>query len=88
MTTVVNVKHTKCDAFIYRGTPFGNPFDYMKLGITRTECIAMYRAWFYKKLNDPRFRDKVLELKGKALGCYCAPLECHGDVIVEYLNSL
>jgi hypothetical protein len=86
-TTVVNVKHTKCDVFIYRGTPFGNPFDYMQLGITRTECIEMYRQWFYKKLNDPVFRDKVLTLKGKTLGCWCKPDACHGDVIVEYLEK-
>ena len=88
-TTVVNITKTKrYDFYIGRGSPFGNPFDYMKLGITRTECIEMYRTWFYKKLNDPVFRDRVLELKGKVLGCFCKPDACHGDVIVEYLEKL
>lgn len=24
------------------------------------------------------------ELKGRALGCWCAPLACHADVLLEY----
>jgi hypothetical protein len=31
-----------------------------------------------------RMRD---ELQGKTLGCWCKPLACHGDVIVEILES-
>lgn len=26
-------------------------------------------------------------LKGKILGCYCAPQRCHADIIAEYANS-
>lgn len=40
------------------------------------------------------FRDAVLEgrldpepLRGKRLACWCAPLRCHGEVIVEWLAS-
>lgn len=28
------------------------------------------------------------ELKGKTLGCFCSPLACHGDVLVELVNQL
>lgn len=26
-------------------------------------------------------------LKGKDLVCYCAPLACHGDILLEIANS-
>ena len=28
------------------------------------------------------------ELKGKVLGCWCAPEGCHGDVLAELADSL
>lgn len=88
MTKVVNTKNTKrYDVYIGRGGPFGNPFDHNKLGITRKESIALYREYFYKKLKDPKFYDRVQGLKDKVLGCFCKPDDCHGDVIVEYLNN-
>ncbi|HEB92024.1 MAG TPA: DUF4326 domain-containing protein [Gammaproteobacteria bacterium] len=33
-------------------------------------------------------KEDALELKGKTLGCHCKPATCHGDVIVDYLNTL
>jgi hypothetical protein len=86
-TRVVNLKTTKMyDALIVRGTPFGNPFQIGKDG-TRDEVIEKYREWFHRRLTDPSFRDRVLALKGKVLACWCKPLKCHGDVIVEYLEG-
>jgi hypothetical protein len=29
----------------------------------------------------------VKSLKDKVLGCYCAPLPCHGDVLVKLANE-
>ncbi len=55
---------------------------------TRTECISKFRQDFYKKINsDPEFKKSILSLKGKRLGCYCKPKECHGDVIKEWIHS-
>ena len=55
---------------------------------TRTECISKFKQDFYKKINsDSDFKGHVLLLKGKRLGCYCKPKECHGDVIKEYIDS-
>jgi Domain of unknown function (DUF4326) len=28
------------------------------------------------------------ELRGKTLVCWCAPLPCHGDVLVELANLM
>lgn len=64
---------------------FGNPFSKG----TREENIKMYTAYFKARLKtDPIFKKKIHELKGKVLGCFCKPLACHGDVIVDYLNKL
>ena len=32
--------------------------------------------------ND-ELREKLGELKGKVLGCFCAPDRCHGEVLHE-----
>lgn len=55
---------------------------------TRAECIRAFKEDFYEAIGrDGDFRNKVLLLKGKRLGCYCKPKECHGDVIKEYIES-
>lgn len=87
MTTVVNKRKQKYDVYIGRGSPFGNPFIIGRDG-NRAEVIRKYRDYFYKRIEDSEFRDRVLSLKGKVLGCFCKPLPCHGDVIVEFLNGL
>ena len=85
-TRVVNKDFEDCDVYIGRGSKFGNPYHIGKDG-TREEVIEKYKEWFNKKIKKDRFRAEVLKLKGKKLGCYCAPRACHGDVIIEWLNS-
>jgi len=54
----------------------------------RDECIEAFNNDFYKRIeNDQEFREAVLELKGKRLGCFCKPKACHGDVIKQWLDS-
>jgi hypothetical protein len=85
-TMVTNIRNDQCDVYIGRPSPFGNPFQIGKHG-DRTTVIQKYREWFYKKLNDTEFSCKVNSLRGKRLGCWCAPDPCHGDIIVEYLEG-
>ena len=55
---------------------------------TRTECISTFKRDFYKAISgNEDFKNTVLTLKGKQLGCYCKPKECHGDIIKEYIES-
>jgi hypothetical protein len=55
---------------------------------TRDECIELFRRDFYKMLGEnAEFRRAVLSLKGKRLGCYCKPKNCHGDVIRDFIES-
>lgn len=97
MTTIVNIRNEKCDVYIGRGKGgtipeppergcFGNPFSVKQYG--RTGCIERFVIYFYDRMEiDKEFRAAVLELKGKKLGCYCKPEECHGDVIKQWLDE-
>ncbi len=85
-TTVANIWDGYYDVIIDRTTIFGNPFPERKYG--RDGCIAKFRTYFYNRIEvDSEFKARVLELKGKRLGCHCKPKACHGDVIAEYLNA-
>lgn len=85
-TIVVNKQIDRYDVYIGRGSLFGNPFRVVIDG-TREEVIALYRTWFMQRLAQPKFEQAVERLRGKRLGCFCKPLACHGDVIVEYLET-
>lgn len=86
-TVVVNKNYKDFDVYIGRGSKFGNPYYIGKDG-DRNQVIDLYRDWFLMMLKDPIFKRDVLALKGKRLGCFCKPLACHGDVIVEYLENI
>lgn len=61
-----------------------------KCGVShnRPESIKRFEIDFKYKLNsDIEFRNSVISLKGKRLGCHCKPLACHGDVIVDWIES-
>lgn len=83
-TTVVNLTTgAKYDVYIGRPSPFGNPFKIGRDG-TRDEVIAKFERYAAEKvMTDAKFARAVHGLYGKALGCYCYPLRCHGDILVE-----
>jgi len=85
-TTIVNMKHERADVNCGRGSIYGNPY---RIGIdgTRDEVCDKYKEYFYKKILNPTFRNKVLLLKSKKLGCWCKPLRCHLETIKEYLDN-
>ena len=70
---------------MYIGRPgkWGNPFEIGKDG-TRHDVVRKYRAWVIKQ---PVFMSSLHELKGKTLGCWCAPRAYHGDVLIELANK-
>lgn len=77
--TVVHCKQSASDVYIGRPGPWGNPFEIGRDG-TRAEVIAKYRAHV---LATPELFWRIPELVGKRLGCWCAPNDCHGDVLAE-----
>ena len=80
---VVNLRKEKYDVYIGRGSKWGNKFLIGRDG-NREEVIRKYREWIMK--ND-YLLSCLDELKDKVLGCYCKPLACHGDVLVELVEE-
>jgi len=66
---------------IYVGRPskWGNPFSIGKHG-TREQVITAYMAYF--ALNT-KLQEDLYELAEKDLVCWCSPLPCHADVLLE-----
>ena len=69
---------------IYIGRPskWGNPFAIGKDG-TRAKVIEKYEL----HLHTSGLIHQVEELKGKDLICWCKPLACHGDILLELANK-
>ena len=86
---LVNRHKDTFDIYIGRGTIWGNPHPIDPgQGISRQISIEMYREHLYACLEDGRITvDDMLSLSGKRIGCSCAPLPCHGDVIIEAFNA-
>lgn len=83
MTRVVHCKKEKYDVYIGRPSKWANPFIIGRNG-NREEVIQKYKSWI---MNQPHLLADLYELEGKALGCWCKPLPCHGDILVELLNT-
>lgn len=79
ITTVVNLKDNEYDVLIGRPSKWGNPFIIGAHG-SRFDVIKKYQQWFF---TQPKLLADLWELKGKRLGCHCAPALCHGHFLAE-----
>jgi len=70
---------------VYVGRPskWGNPYIIGKHG-TRVEVVEMYRTRLF---GSPWLMKALPELTGKDLVCWCSPLPCHADVLLELANG-
>ena len=91
MTRVVHCRRESYDVYIGRPSKWGNPyilkpskFGGVIVG-SREEAISEYRAFLGR--HPEIAADARRELKGKVLGCWCAPQPCHGDVLAEIADS-
>jgi len=62
---------------------WGNPFKEGRDG-TRAEVVEKYERWL---LTQPQMLRRLPELRGKRLGCWCAPKTCHADVLARLANG-
>lgn len=84
--------------YVYVGRPskWGNPYTHLG-GImegdrarvllhvpTRDLAVEAYETWVRQQ---PDLLAALDELRGKVLGCWCAPLPCHADVLVKLLRE-
>jgi hypothetical protein len=90
----VNPVHCKRDAYdVYIGRPskWGNPFSHKDGTLAKfrvasvDEAISSYEEWIH---TQPDLLADLHELRGKVLGCWCAPNACHGDVLVRMANAV
>jgi len=87
MPRVLNLlKEGRPRGSVYIGRPsvYGNPFILDVHG-TREEVIKKYEDWVVTQ-PDMIYSIKK-ELKGKDLVCFCAPLPCHGDILLKIANE-
>lgn len=84
MAIVVNMGLGEAyDVRIDRKTKLGNPFVVGWHG-TREECIAQYRPHLWEQIRcEAVTLEDLADLDGQRLGCWCAPLPCHGDVLAR-----
>lgn len=69
---------------IDRTSDWGNPFLLDKDG-GRDEVISAYENHYLP--HKPSLLKQIDSLKGKVLGCHCAPLPCHGDCLTRLVNG-
>jgi bacteriorhodopsin len=88
MPKVLNVRTATKEELsnsIYCGRPsiWGNPFTIGKDG-TRSQVILKYIDWLE---TQPLLLSQIHVLQGKNLVCWCAPQQCHCDILLEIANS-
>jgi hypothetical protein len=101
MTKIINLYKEPYDVYIGRAGKnkdgyFGNPISIGKKCIVcenihheSGSTLDCYKIYFEERIeNDPDFKYKALQLKGKTLGCFCKPKPCHGDIIVDYIENI
>lgn len=69
---------------IDRNSDWGNPFELGPDGDRDTVCDS-YEIYFGRKFS---LHNRLDELRGKVLGCWCYPQRCHGDYLSQNLEGI
>jgi len=80
---------------IYIGRPskWGNPMTVREVtrlfpGLSNEEAHQAAVDWYAKYLDmNPTLLAALPELEGRDLYCWCKPLPCHGDILLERLEK-
>lgn len=99
-TTVINIKQApkgweNDTQFVYIGRAgrghdgyFGNPYRIQE-GQDRGSTLDKYTKYLVRRVSiDTEFYERVKELSGKTLVCFCKPNPCHGDILAEMSDRL
>lgn len=87
---VVHMKRETFDVYVGRPSKWGNPFSFKEgttaefVVATRDEAVDRYAEWIK---TQPHLMEALPELRGKTLGCWCAPRRCHADVLLALANE-
>ena len=96
MTDVVNKRVDDFDVSISRDSKYGNPFRVGPDG-SRKDVIKKHRRWLMRwilhkeevtigRWNNKWVVEHLKDLDDQILGCFCKPLACHGDTLVEFIG--
>ncbi len=91
MMKMVVHKREAHDVYIGRPSKWGNPFSHLHASralfsvATREDAVECYEKWIRKQ--PELVKQAREELRGKVLGCWCAPRACHGDVLARIANE-
>ena len=69
---------------IDRQSDWGNPFEMPDDGDRETVCDS-FEIFFPRKFS---LHNRLDELRGKVLGCWCYPNRCHGDYLISKLEEV
>jgi len=96
MCKVVNLYKEPYEVYIGRAGRgkegyFGNPILKNKrcplcneVHVENGSTLNCYKKYLEIRIErDEEFKQKVKNLKGKVLGCFCKPKPCHGDLLKE-----
>lgn len=78
---------------VYVGRPskWGNPFRigqvYQGRYLDRRGAVDAHRDWLLHSDEGAKLLADIEELRGKDVVCWCDPLPCHGDTLVELANK-
>ena len=76
----------KTDRFVRidRSSDWGNPFEMGPDGDRNTVCDS-YEIFFPRKFS---LHNRLDELRGKVLGCWCYPARCHGMYLADKIKEV
>lgn len=100
-TSVVNLRKDKYTVYIGRSGKgqdgyFGNPISKgkacpvcNKIHPDNGSTLSCYEEYLIFRINhDPEFKERVKNLQGEILGCFCKPGPCHGDILAKHSELL
>ena len=88
---VVNLRQLRYEIYVGRSSAWGHPWSHLPSMqaryhvASREEAIRKHMEWFLSQ-KDMIERARR-ELRKKVLGCYCAPLLCHGFTLAAVANA-
>lgn len=88
---VVHCKIMPYDVYVGRPSKWGNPFSHLNDTLaefkvaSRDKAVERYEGWLKEQ---PELMAALPELRGKILGCWCAPLPCHADILARLASEL
>jgi Domain of unknown function (DUF4326) len=87
VSRLIIVEDEEKNMYSLQASIWHNPFTVKKAG-SRENAIRQYRDYItHLILLQPDIYD-LSKLVGKNLGCWCHPEPCHGDVLVELINTM